>query len=246
MHIGTMKKLKPLLLDARTSYETAPQHCPESRVVGYAAIAYVSEKTAAVYNTQNAVDSETSINQGISDNDKKILLKLARESLDASVRGKRFRYSPESFSEMLKEKRGCFVTLTKNGDLRGCIGYIEPIKPLYQAVVENAQNAALSDPRFPVVTPDELEAITVEVSVLTRPEPLLYSSPKDLLDKLKVGIDGVILEKGRYHSTFLPQVWEQLPDKRTFLEHLAVKGGMSRDGWETANVKTYKAIHFNE
>lgn len=242
MRLGKMKNLHPVKLDARTSYETAPKHCPESRVVGYAAIAYVSGKTAAAFNKEK---EKAQSGDAFTDREQKLLLRLARESLEASVRGKGTAV-PESLPDKFKEHRGCFVTLTKNGQLRGCIGYIEPIKPLTQAVLENAGNAALRDPRFPAVTVDELDDITVEVSVLTRPQPLPYSDAQDLLDKLEPGRDGVILEKGGHHSTFLPQVWEQLPDKKTFLEHLSVKGGMPRDGWKTADVKTYRAVHFNE
>ncbi len=99
--------------------------------------------------------------------------------------------------------------------------------------MENARNAALSDPRFPPVSPGELSSIKVEVSVLTKPTLLPYRDPEDLLQKLVPGIDGVILEQGPYQSTFLPQVWGQLPDKVQFLEHLSLKGGMPRDGWKT-------------
>jgi AmmeMemoRadiSam system protein A len=130
----------------------------------------------------------------------------------------------DSVPSVLKKNSGCFVTLTINGNLRGCIGYIEPIKPLYQAVIDNARSAALSDPRFSPVRQDELGKINVEVSVLSNPVPLEFKSPDDLLQKLKPGVHGVILQKGPYHSTFLPQVWEQLPDKIMFLEHLSMKG----------------------
>jgi MEMO1 family protein len=242
MRLGKLKDLHPVKLDARTSYETAPGHCPESRVVGYAAIAYVSEKAATAFNKEREA---TGSGDAFTDREQKLLLHLARESLEASVRGKGTAV-PESLPNTFREHRGCFVTLTKNGQLRGCIGYIEPIKPLTQAVLENAGNAALRDPRFPAVTADELDDITVEVSVLTRPQPLSYNDPEDLLEKLVPGRDGVILEKGGHHSTFLPQVWEQLPDKKAFLEHLSQKGGMPRDGWKTAKVKTYRAVHFSE
>ena len=153
---------------------------------------------------------------------------------------------PQDIPEITKEDRGCFVTLTENGELRGCIGYIEPIAPLYKAVIDNAANAALSDPRFPRVMPSELSSVNVEVSVLTRPVPLEHKDPQDLLNKLIPGVDGVILQSGPYQSTFLPQVWEQLPDKVEFLEHLSRKGGMPTDGWKTANVKHYRAEHFSE
>ena len=176
---------------------------------------------------------------------KSFLLKLARESLEASVK-KQAPPQPENPPEITKKRQGCFVTLTISGELRGCIGYIEGIKPLYEAVIDNAKNAALSDPRFPSVTPDELSRIRIEVSVLTPPVLLDYKDPQDLLNKLVPNEDGIILQKGFNQSTFLPQVWEQLPDKVQFLEHLSMKGGMPADGWKTATVKRYRAIHFQE
>ena len=176
---------------------------------------------------------------------KSFLLKLARESLEASVKDQTPPH-PENPPESTKKRQGCFVTLTVGGELRGCIGYIEGIKPLYEAVIDNAQNAALSDPRFPRVTPEELSSIRIEVSVLTPPTPLDYKDPQDLLAKLVPNEDGIILQKGFYQSTFLPQVWEQLPDKVQFLQHLSIKGGMPADGWKTATVKRYRAIHFQE
>jgi uncharacterized protein len=176
---------------------------------------------------------------------KSFLLKLARESLEASVKGRPLPH-PEHPPELTKQRQGCFVTLTLSGELRGCIGYLEGRNPLYEAIIDNAQNAALSDPRFPAVTPGELPRIRVEVSVLTAPVPLDFKDPQDLLNKLVPNEDGVILQKGLHQSTFLPQVWEQLPDKVQFLEHLSMKGGMPADGWKTAMVKRYRAIHFQE
>lgn len=177
---------------------------------------------------------------------KTFLLNLARQSLEACVKGKPMP-KPLNPPEITKKNQGCFVTLTKSGNLRGCIGYIEGIKPLFEAVIDNAKNAAQSDPRFPEVTPDELSGIRVEISVLTPPEPLDYKDPRDLLNKLVPGRDGVILQSGFHQSTYLPQVWEHFADNKVdFLEELSVKGGMSRDGWKTASVKRYRAIHFQE
>ena len=174
-----------------------------------------------------------------------LLLQLARQSLETSVRGTSFE-GPGAIPAEVKENSGCFVTLTVGGTLRGCIGYIEPIKPLYQAVIENAANAALHDPRFQRVTTAELGKIKIEISVLTKPVSLAYNDADDLLKKLVPKRDGVILRKGGHQSTYLPQVWEDLPDKVTFLEQLSIKGGMPRDGWKTAEIKTYRALHFEE
>ncbi|MBN1578889.1 MAG: AmmeMemoRadiSam system protein B [Chitinispirillaceae bacterium] len=244
MNLANKMKLQPVKLDARTSFETAPQHCSDGRVVGYVAIAFVSAATAASFNVSTQTPPASS-SEDLAPEIKKLLLLLARQSLEASVRGKPFE-GPGDVPAEVKENSGCFVTLTVGGALRGCIGYIEPIKPLYRAVIENAANAALHDPRFPQVTPGELQKIVLEVSVLTKPEPLPYKDADDLLRKLVPNRDGVILRKGGHQSTYLPQVWEQLPDREDFLEQLSIKGGMPRDGWKTAEVKTYRAIHFEE
>jgi MEMO1 family protein len=229
MALAKRMDLTAVKVDARTSFETAPQFGSQARVVGYASIAFRKKKA----------------DHQLSHELQHYLLKLARESLEASVNRKPLP-SPDTITSVLKDNRGCFVTLTLNGSLRGCIGYIDPIKPLYCAVIENARNAALSDPRFSPVTAKDLNKIRIEVSVLTIPENLIYKDSNDLLGKLRSHVDGVILQNGPYQSTFLPQVWEQLPDKITFLEHLAMKGGMSRDGWKNANVKVYQAQHFEE
>ena len=239
MYLAAKLKLKPCKLDSRTSFETAPQYGSRSRVVGYATIVYTGGITAPhKEKTRTSTAAPKPPMQ-------QFLLKLARESLEGAVKGIKLT-APEAIPAELKENSGCFVTLTINGNLRGCIGYIEPVKPLYQAIIENAANAALKDPRFKPVTIEEIGKIDVEVSVLSKPVQLAFENPDDLLSKLIPGVHGVILQYGPCQSTFLPQVWEQLPDKIMFLEHLSMKGGMPRDGWKTANVKIYSAEHFKE
>jgi MEMO1 family protein len=245
MALANRQKLVPVTLDARTSFETAPQHGSENRVVGYASIVYVTQKTAEKHSAAPAIKTPNAAGEAMTADKQALLLSMARGSLEAAVRNTPYtplKNLPSDFLEM----RGCFVTLKKGGVLRGCIGYIEPIKPLYQAVIENARNAALSDPRFPPVNSSELSAIKIELSLLTPPAPLRFRSPDDLLQKLAPGCDGVILRKGNQQSTYLPQVWEQLPDKVVFLEQLAIKAGMPRDGWKSAEVLTYQALHFEE
>jgi len=148
----------------------------------------------------------------------------------------------------LAETKACFVTLTEGGELRGCIGHILPQEPLYQAVVDNARNAATRDPRFLPVQPGEADKIKIEISVLTEPQPLSFSSPEDLLNKLKPEEDGVLLQIGSRGATFLPQVWEQLPDKVEFLDHLAQKAGCAPDDWRgrSVNVSIYHVEAFKE
>lgn len=184
----------------------------------------------------------------LTDGDRIALLKLARSVIRAKLVEGSSEERPEKVSPAMEEKRGCFVTLHKRGALRGCIGTIEPVKSLISGVEDNALNAAFRDPRFPVLKADELALIDVEVSVLTVPRVLEWEDGEDLKKKLRPGVHGVILSNGWQGSTFLPQVWDQLPDKQLFLEHLCQKGGMKKDCWtdrETV-VKVYEAEYFSE
>lgn len=182
------------------------------------------------------------------DEDKMALLKLARSTIEAEL-SKDLRINrPEKISPALHEKKGCFVTLHKRGELRGCIGTIEPSKSLILAVEENAVNAAFRDPRFPSLKVYELPDVDVEISVLTQPIILEYQNPEELKDKLKPGVHGVILSKGWQSATFLPQVWEQLPDSDVFLEHLCQKAGMANTCWKDKDtvIKVYEVKYFSE
>ena len=112
----------------------------------------------------------------------------------------------------------------------------------------NALNAAFRDPRFSPLSKEEWKKVKIEISILTEPKILSYDGPEDLLEKVHSGVDGVIIQKGAYQSTFLPQVWEQLPDKELFLRHLCQKGGMDGDCWKSTDTKVevYTASYFNE
>jgi AmmeMemoRadiSam system protein A len=164
---------------------------------------------------------------------KEVLLKLARTAI-AEEFGIDYGVDKEELRRQnpwLEEEGAAFVTLnTKgNGALRGCIGSIIAHQSLYEDVVRNAKSAAFHDPRFVALSPEEFENITVEVSVLTPPERVFYESVADLKSKLRPGIDGVILREGSYQATFLPQVWEQLPDFELFMSHLCQKAGLSQE-----------------
>lgn len=141
-------------------------------------------------------------------------------------------------SSSLKEKKGVFVTLTISGQLRGCIGTIQPIMPLYEAVVKNAVSAAYSDPRFPPLTKEESNKIIIEISILTEPLKLNYTDSADFLKKLNHG-QGIIIKKGFATATFLPQVWEQLPGKEEFLTHLCLKANLHPESWKDSNIQVY-------
>jgi AmmeMemoRadiSam system protein A len=184
----------------------------------------------------------------LTDENRKSLLILARSVIESELVENTKIERPQYLSPALKEKRGCFVTLHKNGVLRGCIGTIEPVKSLVSNVEENAINAAFKDPRFPPLGQDELSAVDIEISVLTVPRILDFEDGEDLKKKIRPGVDGVILSRGWHGATFLPQVWEQLSDKESFLGHLCQKGGMERTCWKDTNtqVKIYQAEYFSE
>lgn len=172
------------------------------------------------------------------------LLGFARKAIASHFSGKK--YDLEFVSRALKEKRGVFVSLHKNGELRGCIGFIQPIKSIYDSVKENALNAAFHDPRFRPLSKEELPEITIEISVLSVPAKLEYKDENELIRKLKPKIDGIVLEKNGRQATFLPQVWEQIPDPFDFLRQLSWKAGLSIDAWKSADIYTYKVEKFEE
>ena len=177
------------------------------------------------------------------------LLSEARKTISGRLSGKGEAPSKEKeLPGVFDEKRGTFVTLTIQGNLRGCIGHIIPQESLIEGIRENAINAAFQDPRFRPLTPNEWKDVHIEISILTEPKPLAYTDGQDLLNKLRPGIDGVILKKGFHQSTFLPQVWDQLPDKKAFLNHLCLKAGLDGNAWEKGDleVSTYQVQAFEE
>ncbi|MBN1107074.1 MAG: AmmeMemoRadiSam system protein A [Deltaproteobacteria bacterium] len=179
----------------------------------------------------------------------KDLLSLARKTIDDRLVGRRDSSLPDqAMSPKCSERRGTFVTLTIGGALRGCIGHIVPQESLIEGVRVNAINAAFRDPRFRPLSPKEWETVKIEVSILTDPRPLAYSDAEDLLRKLRPGIDGLIIKKGHAQATFLPQVWDQLPDKKEFMTHLCLKAGLDGHAWKSENLEvlTYQVQAFHE
>jgi AmmeMemoRadiSam system protein A len=177
------------------------------------------------------------------------LLKLARLALEDAVRGKSVKpLDLSQYPESLRAPGVTFVTLTRKGNLRGCIGALEAHQPLAEDVREHAIAAALSDYRFPPVREDELDDLEIEISRLTPPKPLLYQTPEELLSALRPHIDGVTLMDGFKRATFLPQVWEKLPDKERFLQHLCQKMGARPNLWheKILQVQTYQVEEFRE
>jgi len=176
----------------------------------------------------------------LTDIEKQTLLRLARESMECGVRGKKLPPLDKTFlTENLREHGASFVTLTIDGELRGCIGALEPYQPLVDDVREHAVAAALEDPRFRPVVEAELNRIKIEVSRLTAPRLLEYSSSADLLSKLRPHIDGVILKSDFHRATFLPQVWEKIPKAEDFLDHLCSKMGARPGLWRNTKLQVY-------
>jgi AmmeMemoRadiSam system protein A len=239
-------------------------------VVGYASIAFVSEAHGREakshgHESESGHEAHTheaetispeakshtheskSHHDSISEADQKALLAIARGEIKSAVLGEEKFSLPDNLSPYLKEKRGCFVTLHKNGRLRGCIGTISPSQRLGECVRENAFNAAFSDPRFSPLSSDELDQVEIEISVLTLPRQIHFSNPMDLKRQLRPGRDGVILSLGYNRATYLPQVWEQLPDKESFLASLSQKAGLPKNAWKDPKIKieVYQAMVFS-
>jgi AmmeMemoRadiSam system protein A len=181
--------------------------------------------------------------------EKQTLLRLARQALELGVRSEKLPpLDMDSITPRLRADGASFVTLTARGNLRGCIGALEAYQPLAEDVREHAVAAALDDYRFPPVQVGELNGIQIEVSRLTAPVPLEYASPEELPAKLRPGVDGVILRDGSRRATFLPQVWEKLPEAENFLDNLCHKMGAAPNLWRYKHLEVliYQVEEFHE
>ncbi|MBI5382986.1 MAG: AmmeMemoRadiSam system protein B [Opitutae bacterium] len=232
LHVAKHRGWRAQLLDYRNSGDTSGDKT--RGVVGYAAVAfYAPPAEASAFNAT----------------ERQLLLALARRTLRAVTAGGELPVLPvDQLAAKFTKPRGCFVTLTQRGALRGCIGHIVAQEPLHRAIVDNARSAATRDPRFRPVTAAEVDQLEIEISVLTAPEPLAFASPADLLQKLQPHRDGVVLQIGDRGATYLPQVWEQIPDKETFLDSLAEKAGCPASAWRRPGTKAliYRVESFKE
>lgn len=185
----------------------------------------------------------------LTDEEKTTLLRLARETLRETVRGKPLpAVDLMALTEHLRANGASFVTLTVDGDLRGCVGTLVARLPLAEDVRDQTVAAALHDRRFSPVEERELDRIRIEVSRLTPPVAMAYTSPDDLRTKLRPHVDGVILHYGARRATYLPQVWKKLPDPEQFLGSLCEKMGTEPEFWQHAqvSVETYEVEEFHE
>ncbi len=176
------------------------------------------------------------------------LLQVARESIEYGLQhGHAIRVETDTYDEQLQQQGASFVTLNKNGALRGCIGTLQPYQPLVNDVAEHARAAAFSDPRFPPLGSDEFAGIVISVSVLGRPNAISFSDEEDLITQLKPSQDGLIFEEGGARGTFLPSVWESLPEPRQFLQQLKRKAGLPIDYWsDSLKISRYTTQSFSE
>lgn len=185
----------------------------------------------------------------LSAKNKKYLLSLSRKVLSEKlIKGRKYEAVSDDIPKELIKPKATFVTLIKNGELRGCVGKLFPDKPLYQDVIENTRKSAFSDFRFPPLSKEELGSIKIEISILSTPEELKYSKVHDLIEILKREKPGVILDAGLNRATFLPQVWEKIESVESFLTHLCIKAGLDKDAWRSDNlkIKTYQVEKFKD
>lgn len=210
LQLARQRGLRPTLLDARNSGDTAGDR---QRVVGYAALAFCESDDDAAHHTDDA---------GV------VLTKLARGAIAREFGLPACAHAAAPF---LDAPGASFVTLRSRGELRGCIGTLRAQRPLGEDVAHNARAAAFADPRFAPLARHEFDAIRIEVSLLSEPVPVRAAHEGELLAMLRPHVDGVVLEFGERRSTFLPQVWQALPDARRFLAQLKQKAGLPADFW---------------
>jgi AmmeMemoRadiSam system protein B/AmmeMemoRadiSam system protein A len=236
LHLARAKGWQAKLLEYRHSGDTGGDR---TNVVGYAAIAFF----------EGAAPTAELPRQELTADERQFLLTLARRAITSAVQKKPAAPPPVAdVPSRLQQRGACFVTLTKAGQLRGCIGHVFACQALHRDVATNAVRAALSDSRFPAVTARELPDIKIEISLLTQPRPLEAASPDELLQKLRPGVDGVMFSLRGKRATYLPQVWAQIPDKEEFLSSLAKKARTSPQAWKdpTAAWLTYQVVAFHE
>lgn len=239
--IARRRHWQPVFLHYSNSGDTAGDR---TRVVGYAALAYLGDLSMETKDNSAAQFDEA---QG------RLLVKLARQTISERLGVKAADSesdapAPALQDDCFKLHCGTFVTLKIQGQLRGCIGNLTASESVLNGVRRNAINAAFHDPRFSPLSKDELDRTEIEVSILTEPQPLEYRDGQDLIQKLRTHVDGVIIRKGHASATFLPQVWEQLPEPDDFLTHLCRKAGLPADAWKSSNLEvlTYQVQYFEE
>ncbi|MEQ9559649.1 MAG: AmmeMemoRadiSam system protein B [Rhodospirillales bacterium] len=229
LKLANAKGMTVETVDQRNSGDTAG---PRDRVVGYGSWLFLENPAAAAQEDETDFAAQTRallVRHGTD------LLRLAASSIEYGLEtGQPLTPDVTTAPADLAAPGACFVTLKKNGQLRGCIGSPEAHRPLITDVAVNAHAAASRDPRFPKLAAAELPDITLSISVLSPQAPMTVRDEADLLAQLRPGVDGLVIADGGKRALFLPSVWDQLPDKRAFLDHLKRKAGMAADHWSAA------------
>lgn len=251
MLLARRRGLRPRLLAACSSGDTAGDR---DRVVGYAALSFaedamrteVAEREESRQLAGKDGRTNAAATEGMQAEERvRVLLAHARHAIESLFAACDGAGPPDA--PFLDEPGATFVTLRWNGELRGCIGSLEADRPLREDVARNARAAALRDPRFPPLSGEELEGLDIEVSLLSPARPLAFRDEHDLLRQLEADRPGLVLEHRGRRSTFLPQVWEQLPDARDFLRHLKAKAGLAPDFWsDDIRVSRYTVEKWSE
>lgn len=234
MLLARKQGLRPELLDMANSGDTAGS---KDSVVGYAA--WMFAEPEAPEPELSPLEQEVENLDNFARHNKDNLLKIARQALIEAAAGKRYQPSRDDYPDVLFNKGAAFVTLTKNGGLRGCIGSLLPTRAIALDIAANTFAAATEDSRFPPVKAEELPQIKFSISLLSGYERIRFDNEEDLLNKIVPGIDGLVLRDGDRQGLFLPSVWKQLPDKKDFLNNLKIKAGLSPSYW-SPKVKIFR------
>lgn len=235
--LAQQNRMLPKLLDMVNSGDVTGD---KSSVVGYASWSFGEDENKKETKGKTALEQEVENINAFAEKYGKDLLKIAKISLDESVLHKRrFKPSRDDYPDILFNKGASFVTLEKDGELRGCIGSLLPAQAVADNVAQNAYAAAMEDNRFSPVQPEESDKIKISISLLTGFEPVNYKSEEDLVSQLAKGVDGLILRDGDRQGVFLPAVWKQLSEPQEFLNNLKMKAGMSPSYWSN-RIKVYR------
>ncbi len=242
LRVARQRGLEIETLDLRNSGDTAGSR---DSVVGYGAWV-LRDPSQARSKVSESSDDERGRHSASSD---AMLLSVARRSIEHGLaKGRAARVRTNGLPTELREHGAAFVSLHDwRANLRGCIGTLEAHRPLVEDVAENAWAAASRDPRFPPLEASELPSVTLHISLLTPPEPLAVASREDLIDRLRPGLDGLVLEDRGRRATFVPDVWQGLPDTSEFVGHLWQKAGFASDHWSaSARAWRYEARSLRE
>jgi len=188
------------------------------------------------------------LNNPYNENDQQAMLEIAVASIHSGLlSGHASRLDLSHYSEKLIEHRATFITLEISHRLRGCIGSLVAHRPLAEDISVNAFSAAFRDPRFNKLSNSEYDLLEIHISILSPPEKMLFDSEQSLLDQIKPGVDGLIISDQEYRGTFLPSVWDSLPNKADFFSELKQKAGLSKHYWSnTIQVERYSTFSFGK